>query len=76
MVELSDLKSMFVGKLDSWQDRARILPGSLLEIALPHPPGSMRGTLTRTLKLRRHAIDAQLESHYATWSERPGVLWF
>jgi long-chain acyl-CoA synthetase len=42
VVELSDLKSMFVGKLDAWDDRARVLPSALLKLAFPHYPGNAR----------------------------------
>jgi long-subunit acyl-CoA synthetase (AMP-forming) len=42
VVELSQLKSLFVGKLDSWDDRAPVLSPALLKIAFPHYPGNAR----------------------------------
>jgi long-chain acyl-CoA synthetase len=57
VVELSDLKSLFIGKLDAWDDRARALPSTLLKIAFPHYPGNARveGCLEWDTLKREHA---------------------
>lgn len=40
VVELSDIRTLFVGKLDAWDDRAAVLPDSLTKIAFPQYEGN------------------------------------
>lgn len=42
VIDLSGIKTLFVGKVDAWDDRAAALPGSLTKIAFPHYEGNAR----------------------------------
>jgi long-chain acyl-CoA synthetase len=42
LLRLSDLRAMFVGKVDAWDDRLHVLPAELVTIAFPHHPGNAR----------------------------------
>lgn len=44
VIELSDVKAIFLGKLDSWGDKSEALPPSILAIKFPHYNGNAEVT--------------------------------
>lgn len=40
VIELSDIKAIFIGKLDNWGDRAQAIPADVQAIRFPHYEGS------------------------------------
>lgn len=42
VIELSDIKAIFIGKLDNWGDRDQAIPKDVLAIKFPHYAGSAK----------------------------------
>jgi len=57
LLQLSDLRALFVGKVDAWSDRTHVLPPDLITIAFPHYPGNaeVRGARSWDALVREHA---------------------
>ena len=45
VVKLSDIKAIFIGKLDSWGDKSEAIPSSLVTIKFPHYDGAAKITI-------------------------------
>ncbi len=45
VVELSDIKAIFLGKLEKWGDKAEAIPDSIVSIRFPHYEGNAEVTL-------------------------------
>jgi len=56
LLALSDLRALFVGKVDAWEDRKHVVPASLPTIAFPHYPGN-------AVVHSQHAWDALVRQH-------------
>ncbi|HEX6245260.1 MAG TPA: AMP-binding protein [Polyangiales bacterium] len=75
VLDLSDLKSMFVGKLDAWDDRARVLPSSLLTISFPHYPGNARVSAALSWEQLRQDHAPLVDAHLPA-SDQPFTIIF
>ena len=45
VIELSDIKAIFLGKLDAWGDKAEAIPSSVAAIKFPHYEGNPKVTV-------------------------------
>lgn len=45
VIGLSDIKAIFLGKLDAWDDRAAAIPDTVTAIKFPHYPGNVEVTV-------------------------------
>lgn len=45
VIQLSDIKAIFIGKLDTWGDKAAAIPSSVLAIKFPHYEGNPKVTI-------------------------------
>ena len=45
VVKLSDIKAIFIGKLDSWGDKSEAIPSDVLAIKFPHYEGAAKITV-------------------------------